>query len=82
MERPSRAPQGIDLSVPSVYRSHDRRRGGPQRCDAERGPARQAATAVSGQPETARSHRALRHRAAGRNDPALSRGHAGVGSRV
>lgn len=63
MERPGWAPQGIDLSVPSVSRMYDYYLGGSHNFEVDRQAARQAIAAFPGLPKIAQANRAFMRRA-------------------
>ncbi|MFB4196200.1 SAM-dependent methyltransferase [Streptomyces carpaticus] len=63
MERPAWAPQGIDLSVPSVSRMYDFYLGGSHNFEADRIAARAAIEAFPGLPKIMQTNRAFMRRA-------------------
>ncbi|MDB1089794.1 SAM-dependent methyltransferase [Streptomyces sp. ACA25] len=63
MERPAWAPQGIDLSVPSVSRMYDYYLGGSHNFEADRAAARQAIAVFPGLPKIMQANRAFMRRA-------------------
>ena len=63
MERAAWAPQGIDLSVPSVSRMYDFYLGGSHNFEVDREAARQAMEAWPGLPKLAQANRAFVRRA-------------------
>ncbi|MQS08956.1 SAM-dependent methyltransferase [Streptomyces alkaliphilus] len=63
MERPDWAPQGIDLSVPSVARMYDYYLGGSHNFEADRVAARAAMEAFPGLPKIMQANRAFMRRA-------------------
>ncbi|KPC95111.1 SAM-dependent methyltransferase [Streptomyces albus] len=63
MERPAWAPQGIDLSVPSVSRMYDYYLGGSHNFEVDRQAARRAVEAWPGLPKVAQANRAFMRRA-------------------
>ncbi|MDT0344308.1 SAM-dependent methyltransferase [Streptomyces litchfieldiae] len=63
MERPAWAPQGIDLSVPSVARMYDYYLGGSHNFEADRAAARRAIEAFPGLPKIMQANRAFMRRA-------------------
>ncbi|PJE99568.1 hypothetical protein CUT44_03395 [Streptomyces carminius] len=63
MERPAWAPQGIDLSVPSVSRIYDYYLGGSHNFEADREAARRAIEAFPGLPKIMQANRAFMRRA-------------------
>lgn len=63
MERPSWAPQGIDLSVPSVSRIYDFYLGGSHNFEADREAARRAIEIMPGLPKIMQANRAFMRRA-------------------
>lgn len=62
-ERPSWAPQGIDLSVPSVSRIYDYYLGGSHNFEVDREAARRAMEAMPGLPKVMQANRAFMRRA-------------------
>ncbi|MEU4686948.1 SAM-dependent methyltransferase [Streptomyces xinghaiensis] len=62
MERPSWAPQGIDLSVPSVSRIYDFYLGGSHNFEADREAARRAMEIMPGLPKIMQANRAFMRR--------------------
>ncbi len=65
MERPAWAPQGIDLTVPSVSRMYDYYLGGSHNFEVDREAARRAVEAWPGLPKLMQANRAFMRRAAG-----------------
>ncbi|GAB3645265.1 SAM-dependent methyltransferase [Streptomyces sparsus] len=63
MERPSWAPQGIDLSQPSVSRIYDYYLGGSHNFEVDREAARRAIEAFPGLPKIMQANRAFMRRA-------------------
>jgi SAM-dependent methyltransferase len=63
MERPSWAPQGIDLSVPSVSRIYDYYLGGSHNFEVDRDAARRAIEIMPGLPKIMQANRAFMRRA-------------------
>ncbi|MDK1471993.1 SAM-dependent methyltransferase [Streptomyces sp. 549] len=63
MERPSWAPQGIDLSQPSVSRIYDYYLGGSHNFEVDREAARKAIDAFPGLPKIMQANRAFMRRA-------------------
>lgn len=63
MERPTWAPQGIDLSVPSVSRMYDYYLGGSHNFEVDRVTARRAMEAFPGLPKIMQANRAFMRRA-------------------
>ncbi|MFR9721744.1 SAM-dependent methyltransferase [Streptomyces sp. MS19] len=63
MERPGWAPQGIDLTVPSVSRMYDYYLGGSHNFAADRAAARKAIAAFPGLPKIMQANRAFMRRA-------------------
>ncbi|MGH3309226.1 MAG: SAM-dependent methyltransferase [Streptomyces sp.] len=63
MERPAWAPQGIDLTVPSVSRMYDYYLGGSHNFEVDREAARRAIEAWPGLPKIIRANRAFMRRA-------------------
>jgi SAM-dependent methyltransferase len=63
MERPSWAPQGIDLSVPSVSRIYDYYLGGSHNFEVDREAARMALEIMPGLPKIMQANRAFMRRA-------------------
>ncbi|MCM2418209.1 MULTISPECIES: SAM-dependent methyltransferase [unclassified Streptomyces] len=63
MERPAWAPQGIDLSVPSVSRIYDYYLGGSHNFEVDREAARQAMEIFPGLPKIMQANRAFMRRA-------------------
>ncbi|UED87671.1 SAM-dependent methyltransferase [Streptomyces profundus] len=63
MERPTWAPQGIDLSVPSVSRMYDYYLGGSHNFEVDRVTARRAVEAFPGLPKIMQANRAFMRRA-------------------
>lgn len=63
MERPAWAPQGIDLSVPSVSRIHDHHLGGSHNLEVDREAGRRAVEAGQELPRLTRANPALMRRA-------------------
>ncbi|TNM26840.1 SAM-dependent methyltransferase [Streptomyces sedi] len=63
MERPTWAPQGIDLSVPSVSRVYDYYLGGSHNFEVDRITARRALEAFPGIPKIVQANRAFMRRA-------------------
>jgi SAM-dependent methyltransferase len=63
-DRPSWAPQGIDLTVPSVSRVYDYFLGGSHNFEVDREVARGALKAMPGAPKIAQANRAVMRRAA------------------
>lgn len=63
MERPAWAPQGIDLSVPSVSRMYDYYLGGSHNFEVDRTAARRAIELFPGLPKLAQANRAFMRRA-------------------
>lgn len=63
MERPSWAPQGIDISVPSVSRIYDYYLGGSHNFEVDREAARQAMQFIPAIPKVAQANRAFMRRA-------------------
>jgi SAM-dependent methyltransferase len=63
MERPAWAPQGVDLSVPSVSRMYDYYLGGSHNFEVDRAAARQAIAAFPGLPKIMQANRAFMRRA-------------------
>ncbi|MFI9722233.1 SAM-dependent methyltransferase [Streptomyces sp. NPDC052396] len=62
-ERPAWAPQGIDLSVPSVSRIYDYYLGGSHNFEVDREAGRQAMAAYPGLPQVMQANRAFLRRA-------------------
>jgi SAM-dependent methyltransferase len=62
-DRPSWAPQGIDLTVPSVSRIYDYFLGGSHNFEVDREAARLAMQAMPGVPKISQANRAVMHRA-------------------
>lgn len=62
-DRPSWAPQGIDLTVPSVSRIYDYFLGGSHNFEVDREAARLAMQAMPGAPKIGQANRAAMHRA-------------------
>jgi SAM-dependent methyltransferase len=62
MERPTWAPQGIDLSTPSVSRIYDYYLGGSHNFEVDREAARQAIEAFPGLPKIMQANRAFMRR--------------------
>jgi SAM-dependent methyltransferase len=62
-DRPSWAPQSIDLSVPSVSRIYDYFLGGSHNFEVDREAARLAMKAMPGAPKISQANRAVMHRA-------------------
>ncbi|MEU6083506.1 SAM-dependent methyltransferase [Streptomyces sp. NPDC047108] len=65
MDRPSWAPQGIDLSVPSVSRIYDYYLGGSHNFEVDREAARKAIEIMPGLPKIMQANRAFMRRAVG-----------------
>ncbi|KNB49907.1 SAM-dependent methyltransferase [Streptomyces caatingaensis] len=63
MERPGWAPQGIDLSVPSVSRIYDYYLGGSHNFEVDREAGRRAIRAFPGMPRIMQANRAFMRRA-------------------
>lgn len=63
VERPAWAPQGIDLSVPSVSRIYDYYLGGSHNFEADRVAGRRAIEAFPGLPKVMQANRAFMRRA-------------------
>lgn len=63
MERPAWAPQGIDLSVPSVSRIYDYYLGGSHNFEVDREAGRRAIEAFPGLPKIMQANRAFMRRA-------------------
>ncbi|WP_406135130.1 SAM-dependent methyltransferase [Streptomyces sp. NBC_01089] len=63
MERPAWAPQGIDLSVPSVSRIYDYYLGGSHNFEVDREAARKAMEFMPGLPKVMQANRAFMRRA-------------------
>ncbi|MEV6396069.1 SAM-dependent methyltransferase [Streptomyces sp. NPDC051907] len=63
MERPAWAPQGIDISVPSVSRIHDYYLGGSHNFEVDREAARKAMEFMPGLPKIVQANRAFMRRA-------------------
>ncbi|MEU3187931.1 SAM-dependent methyltransferase [Streptomyces sp. NPDC006923] len=63
MERPAWAPQGIDISVPSVSRIYDYYLGGSHNFEVDREAARQAMEFMPGLPKIMKANRAFLRRA-------------------
>ncbi|GAA4673387.1 SAM-dependent methyltransferase [Streptomyces chumphonensis] len=63
MERPSWAPQGIDLSMPSVSRIYDYYLGGSHNFEVDREAARRAIEVFPGLPKLMQANRAFMRRA-------------------
>jgi SAM-dependent methyltransferase len=63
MERPTWAPPGIDLSVPSVSRMYDYYLGGSHNFEVDRAAARRAIAAFPGLPKIMQTNRAFMRRA-------------------
>ncbi|WP_093797545.1 SAM-dependent methyltransferase [Streptomyces sp. Wb2n-11] len=63
MERPAWAPQGIDLSVPSVSRIYDFYLGGSHNFEVDREAARKAMEFMPGLPKVMQANRAFMRRA-------------------
>ncbi|MFP3986582.1 SAM-dependent methyltransferase [Streptomyces sp. E11-3] len=63
MERPAWAPQGIDISVPSVARVYDYYLGGSHNFEADRDAARKAMEFMPGLPKIMQANRAFMRRA-------------------
>ncbi|WP_171167448.1 SAM-dependent methyltransferase [Streptomyces sp. I05A-00742] len=63
MERPCRAPSGIDLSVPSVSRIYDYYLGGSHNFEVDREAGRRAIEAFPGMPKIMQANRAFLRRA-------------------
>ncbi|MEV6671488.1 SAM-dependent methyltransferase [Streptomyces sp. NPDC051162] len=63
MERPTWAPQGIDLSVPSVSRIYDYYLGGSHNFEVDREAGRRAIDAFPGLPKVMQANRAFMRRA-------------------
>jgi SAM-dependent methyltransferase len=63
VERPAWAPQGIDLSVPSVSRIYDYYLGGSHNFEADRDAGRRAMEAFPGLPKIMQANRAFMRRA-------------------
>ncbi|WP_103501253.1 MULTISPECIES: SAM-dependent methyltransferase [unclassified Streptomyces] len=63
MERPAWAPQGVDLSVPSVSRMYDYYLGGSHNFEVDRAAARRAVDAFPGLPKIMQANRAFMRRA-------------------
>ncbi|MFJ7269208.1 SAM-dependent methyltransferase [Streptomyces sp. NPDC099050] len=63
MERPSWAPQGIDISVPSVSRIYDYYLGGSHNFEVDRQAARRAMEFMPGLPKIMQANRAFMRRA-------------------
>ncbi|MFX4292850.1 SAM-dependent methyltransferase [Streptomyces bohaiensis] len=62
MERPVWAPQGVDLSVPSVSRMYDYYLGGSHNFEVDRAAARRAVDAFPGLPKIMQANRAFMRR--------------------
>ncbi|MCT2591682.1 SAM-dependent methyltransferase [Streptomyces sp. N2-109] len=65
MERPAWAPQGIDLTVPSVSRMYDYYLGGSHNFEVDREAGRKAIEGWPGVPKIAQANRAFMRRAVG-----------------
>ncbi|MFF3286866.1 SAM-dependent methyltransferase [Streptomyces sp. NPDC003023] len=63
MERPAWAPQGIDISVPSVSRIYDFYLGGSHNFEVDRAAARKAMEFIPGLPKIMQANRAFMRRA-------------------
>ncbi len=63
MERPAWAPQGIDISVPSVSRMYDFYLGGSHNFEVDREAARKAMEFMPGLPKAMQANRAFMRRA-------------------
>ena len=63
MERPAWAPQGIDISVPSVSRMYDFYLGGSHNFEVDREAARKAMEFLPGLPKIMQANRAFMRRA-------------------
>ncbi len=63
MERPAWAPQGIDISVPSVSRIYDYYLGGSHNFEVDREAARKAMEFMPGLPKIMQANRAFMRRA-------------------
>ncbi|RKN41307.1 SAM-dependent methyltransferase [Streptomyces hoynatensis] len=63
MERPAWAPQGIDLSLPSISRMYDYYLGGSHNFEVDREAARKAIGLLPGLPKIAQANRAFMRRA-------------------
>lgn len=63
MERPAWAPQGIDLTVPSVSRMYDYCLGGSRNFEADRAAGKRATEAWPGLPKMVQANRAFMRRA-------------------
>ncbi|MFI1395759.1 SAM-dependent methyltransferase [Streptomyces sp. NPDC020681] len=63
MERPAWAPQGIDISVPSVSRIYDYYLGGSHNFEVDREAARKAMEFIPGLPKIMQANRAFMRRA-------------------
>ncbi|MHC0430329.1 SAM-dependent methyltransferase [Streptomyces sp. O3] len=63
MERPAWAPQGIDISIPSVARVYDYYLGGSHNFEADREAARKAMEFMPGLPKIMQANRAFMRRA-------------------
>jgi SAM-dependent methyltransferase len=63
MERPAWAPQGIDISMPSVSRMYDFYLGGSHNFEVDREAARQAMEFMPGLPKAMQANRAFMRRA-------------------
>ncbi|MFG3281645.1 SAM-dependent methyltransferase [Streptomyces sp. NPDC048111] len=63
MERPAWAPQGIDISVPSVSRIYDYYLGGSHNFEVDREAAREAMRFIPGLPKVMQANRAFMRRA-------------------
>jgi hypothetical protein len=63
MDRPAWAPQGIDISVPSVSRIYDYYLGGSHNFEVDREAARKAMTFMPGLPKIMKANRAFMRRA-------------------
>ncbi|MFD5032345.1 SAM-dependent methyltransferase [Streptomyces sp. NPDC058220] len=63
MERPAWAPQGIDISVPSVSRIYDYYLGGSHNFEVDRDAARKAMEFMPGLPKIMKANRAFMRRA-------------------
>ncbi|MFE9116591.1 SAM-dependent methyltransferase [Streptomyces sp. NPDC007172] len=63
MERPAWAPQGIDISVPSVSRIYDYYLGGSHNFEVDREAAREAMRFMPGLPKVMQANRAFMRRA-------------------
>ncbi|HBF85181.1 MAG TPA: hypothetical protein DD420_36215 [Streptomyces sp.] len=63
MERPAWAPQGIDISVPSVSRMYDFYLGGSHNFEVDREAARKVMEFLPGLPKTMQANRAFMRRA-------------------